>query len=73
MEPLSEKELAAEAHDFLDEVAAAVQARLKRAGRTKKAGKKSVKKVVKKTVPKKVRKKAVQKKAAKKKAPRRRR
>ena len=42
VEPLSEKELAAEAHDFLDEVMAAAAARLKRG--TKKAKKKAVKK-----------------------------
>ena len=55
VEPLSEKELAAEAHDFLDEVAAAAKARLKRG--TRKATKKVAKKVVKK--------KATKKKAAK--------
>ncbi|MEI6239185.1 MAG: hypothetical protein WCR51_02230 [Planctomycetia bacterium] len=37
VEPLSEKDLAAEAHEFLDEVVAAAQARLHRAARTAKA------------------------------------
>lgn len=51
VEPLSEKELAAEAHEFLDEVAAAAAARLKRGARKPKQA---------------VKKKAVKKKAAKK-------
>jgi len=58
VEPLSEKELAAEAHDFLDEVAAAAAARLKR-------GTRKVKKAVKKKAVKKKARKA--KKAVKKK------
>jgi hypothetical protein len=54
VEPLSEKELAAEAHDFLDEVAAVAAARLKRgASKAKKAVKKAAKKAVKKAVAKK--------------------
>jgi len=57
VEPLSEKELAAEAHEFLDEVAAAAKARLDRGARRAKAVKK-----------KPVKKKVAKKKAAKKKA-----
>lgn len=56
VEPLSEKDLVAEAHEFLDEMAAAARARLKRGGRKamtavkKKAGKKkAVKRAKKKT------------------------
>jgi len=59
VEPLSEKELAAEAHEFLDEVAAAAQARMKRGVRKgkKAAKKKPVKKQAKKKPIKKVAKK----------------
>ena len=39
VEPLSEKDLAAEAHDFLDEMAAAAKARVTRAARTAKTAK----------------------------------
>ena len=64
VEPLSEKDLAAEAHEFLDEMNAAAKARLGRARRKVKVakkkqragGKKAAKKAVKKTVTKKARK-----------------
>ena len=59
VEPLSEKELVAEAHEFLDEVAAAARARMRRG--PEKANKVAKKKVAKKKVAK--------KKAAKKKQP----
>jgi hypothetical protein len=39
VEPLSEKDLAAEAHEFLDEMAAAAKARVTRAARTAKTAK----------------------------------
>jgi hypothetical protein len=64
VEPLSEKELAAEAHDFLDEVAAAAAARLKRG--TRKAKKAVKKKAVKKKVKKAATKKSAKKKTKKK-------
>ena len=65
VEPLSEKELAAEAHDFLDEVAEAAAARLKRSARRAvktvakkkaKVAKKKATKAAKKTAKKKPRK-----------------
>ena len=64
VEPLSEKDLAAEAHEFLDEMNAAAKARLGRARRKVKVakkkqragGKKAAKKAVKKTMTKKARK-----------------
>lgn len=63
VEPLSEKELTAEAHEFLDEMAAAVKARVNRAAR------KVTKKVAKKTAAKRATKKVTKKaKAAGKKA-----
>ncbi|MFM8434314.1 MAG: hypothetical protein ACKOBP_03080 [Planctomycetia bacterium] len=72
VEPLSEKELAAEAHDFLDEVAAAATARLKRGtGKPRQAVKKQA--VKRQAVKKKVAKKAVKKKAAKKKVAKKKR
>jgi hypothetical protein len=51
VEPLSEKDLAAEAHEFLDEMAAAATARLKRGSRKAKKAvkKKAVKRAAKKT------------------------
>lgn len=51
VEPLSEKDLAAEAHEFLDEMAAAATARLKRGSRKAKKAvkKKAMKRAAKKT------------------------
>jgi hypothetical protein len=65
VEPLSEKELAAEAHEFLDEVAAVASARLRRGAKKPKAKPAVKKPAVKKPA---VKKKAVKKKAARKKA-----
>jgi hypothetical protein len=61
VEPLSEKDLAAEAHEFLDEMASAAKARVTRAARTAKtAAKKKTKKLDPKSA-KKAAKKAVKK------------
>jgi hypothetical protein len=67
VEPLSEKDLAAEAHEFLDEMAAAAKARVTRAARTKaKAGRpKAAATKLAKQVVSRVSKKSVQKSARK--------